>query len=124
MADTEIHIPRDLVPRVVRAGDDMRDEMLTELASQASANVHRILDQRIKRPTPYYETQIRTDTQVNDRTVHDSGVVYGPWLEGVSERNRRSRFKGYHAFAQGAAELRGQMDAIVAPIVTKHVGRI
>ena len=30
--------------------------------------------------------------------VHDSNVVYGPWLEGVSSRNQRSRFKGYHMF--------------------------
>jgi len=26
------------------------------------------------------------------------GVVFTPWLEGVSRRNERSRFKGYHLF--------------------------
>lgn len=121
MAATEVRIPPELITRAVRAGDRMRDEMVTELASQASANVHRILDQRIKRPTPYYETQVRTDAQVDDRTVHDSGVIYGAWLEGISERNRRSTFKGYAAFARGAAELRGQVDTIVQPIVRRHL---
>jgi len=30
--------------------------------------------------------------------IHDSGVVYGPWLEGTSARNQTTRFKGYAQF--------------------------
>ncbi len=30
--------------------------------------------------------------------VDDGGVIYGPWLEGTSNRNKTTRFKGYAAF--------------------------
>jgi hypothetical protein len=38
-------------------------------------------------------------------TIHDSRVVYGPWLEGVSSRNQRSRFKGYRMFRNAKQRL-------------------
>lgn len=44
--------------------------------------------------------------------VHDSNVVYGPWLEGVSSRNERSRFKGYAMFRLGAQQLERDVSAI------------
>jgi hypothetical protein len=57
----------------------------------------------------YYQSQIHTERQVADAVIiTDTPVVYGPWLEGVSERNmivfphRRNppprRFPGYHTF--------------------------
>jgi hypothetical protein len=42
------------------------------------------------------QSEIVTSTlQYGDILVHDP-VVYGPWLEGTSKRNRSTRFKGYH----------------------------
>lgn len=38
-------------------------------------------------------------------SVHDSGIVYGPWLEGVGSRNLTSRFKGYHTFRKVRDEI-------------------
>jgi hypothetical protein len=32
-------------------------------------------------------------------------VVYGPWLEGTSERNRSTRFKGYRLWRKTAQRL-------------------
>jgi hypothetical protein len=37
--------------------------------------------------------------------LHDSGVVYGPWLEGVGRRNKVSRFKGYSSFRKSLQDL-------------------
>lgn len=51
--------------------------------------------------------------------VHDSGVVYGPWLEGVSTRNQRSRFKGYAMFRNAYQQL----ERIKVAVVEKHVQR-
>ncbi len=51
--------------------------------------------------------------------IWDSGVVYGPWLEGVSSRNERSRFKGYGMFRKTNAALN-----IAAPrLLQKHINR-
>ena len=47
------------------------------------------------RATGHYQAEIVTSTLAfNDIRIHDP-VVYGPWLEGTSERNRSTRFKGY-----------------------------
>jgi hypothetical protein len=37
--------------------------------------------------------------------VTDSDVIYGPWLEGVSERNQAYRFPGYGAFRRASQQL-------------------
>lgn len=37
--------------------------------------------------------------------IHDSKVIYGPWLEGVSSRNQTSRFKGYAMFRKAHQQL-------------------
>lgn len=37
--------------------------------------------------------------------VHDSRVVYGPWLEGTTSRNQSTRFKGYAMFRQAYQDL-------------------
>ena len=55
--------------------------------------------------TGHYESQIQTERQVDDVSVNDSCVVYGPWLEGVSERNKATRFKGYHIFRRISDEM-------------------
>jgi hypothetical protein len=95
-------------------------EIRDELAAIAIADVHRTLDSRIQHPTPYYETQVTNDVHGNERWVHDRGVVYGPWLEGTSRRNRATRFRGYHAFALAEAATRNQMDAVIDRIVGRY----
>ena len=49
--------------------------------------------------------------------VHDRNVVYGPWLEGVSSRNKTRRFKGYFMFRKATA----QVEKKKKPVLKKHV---
>ncbi len=53
--------------------------------------------------------------------VHDNNVVYGPWLEGVSSRNDRTRFKGYRMFRNARQTLqriaKGVMNRRIAEAV-------
>ena len=56
--------------------------------------------------------------------IHDSGVIYGPWLEGVGSRNQTTRFKGYHMFRQAKGELERKIPAIVNRRVAQAVGRL
>lgn len=62
----------------------------------------------LKHPTGYYESHIVTDRSVGDIAVTDSGVIYGPWLEGVGSRNSTTRFKGYRTFRLAGQELNAQ----------------
>lgn len=100
------------------------DAAQREVAAAAQAEVHQILDQSIKRPTPYYETQITTSRLGPDVVVHDRGIVYGPWLEGVSERNRRTRFKGYAAFRRSAQRTQARVPELVAVVYRRMLSRL
>lgn len=102
--------------RAEAAVEDFLDDARQVVAARASNYVHEILDRDIRNPTPYYETQVTVDNAVEDLTrVHDRGIVYGPWLEGVSEKNQTTRFKGYSAFARATKQVEAEVPELIAP---------
>ena len=56
--------------------------------------------------------------------ISDSGVVYGPWLEGVSSRNQASRFKGYALWRRTRDKLQGLAHQILLHHVNKAIARL
>lgn len=48
--------------------------------------------------TGNYRRNLSTQVKRLNASVDDGGVIYGPWLEGVSSRNQSTRFKGYSSF--------------------------
>ena len=110
--------------RIAEMIPHMIGEMMSTLAMQGFADVHQNLDQHIQFPTPYYETQVMIQPMGDDLVVHDRGIVYGPWLEGVSQRNQTTRFKGYHSFRKAADELRRKAAPLLQPIVDRWAQRM
>jgi hypothetical protein len=110
--------------RARRIIDDFLDEAKWVVGSQGLANVQVILDRRIRFPTPYYETQVMVQRRADDVAVHDRGIIYGPWLEGVGSRNRTTRFKGYHSFRQATQELDKQVPRLVADAAARATRRL
>ena len=51
--------------------------------------------------------------------LHDSNVIYGPWLEGVGSRNETTRFKGYAMFRNAPEQLQREARGILQ----KHMRR-
>jgi hypothetical protein len=51
--------------------------------------------------------------------ISDSGVVYGPWLEGVSSRNQSSRFRGYSIFRR----TKDTLERISGEVVDHYIRR-
>lgn len=100
------------------------DEAKREVAAQGLADVHQVLNENIKFPTPYYETQIISQRMATDQVVHDRGIVYGPWLEGVSTRNQTTRFKGYHAFRNAKNNLVGKWPPLAEHVLQKYLPRM
>ncbi|CAL9351800.1 hypothetical protein SUDANB1_00475 [Streptomyces sp. enrichment culture] len=83
--------------RAARAMDEACDDARQDISSYAEERVLVGTSGSFKTRTPYYETRIET-TNVSSEVdlVHDNGVIYGPWLEGVGSRNYpATRFKGY-----------------------------
>ncbi len=101
-------------------------EAVWDVASQGLSEVHQILNERIQNPTPYYETQLVIERVGPGAValVHDRGIVYGPWLEGTSERNRTTRFKGYKAFRLARQRVKARVPQLVERALQRYVIRL
>lgn len=87
------------------------------VAMDANSEVHYLMNATFRNPTPYYETQVTIERRVDQVAVHDRGIIYGPWLEGTSSRNRTTRFKGYANFRRATQAVQARVHATVAGIV-------
>lgn len=101
--------------------DRMLASAVAEVADYTKYEVLTQLGEVLVNPTGYYESQI-ADTPVSPflHRVHDNGVIYGPWLEGISSRNQTTRFKGYHTFRI----VKNRMAQKTTAVVNAHFARI
>lgn len=107
------------LPRLI---DRALNDAQREVAQDALAQVQFNLDRSIRQPTPYYETQITMQNVAEDIVVHDRRIVYGPWLEGTSERNRTTRFKGYASFRRARQTTQARVPQLVNAVMRRMLG--
>ena len=107
-------IPGMMVDRLVT---DINDE----LADYGLFLLQMRLDRVLQNPTGYYQSRLRIDRMGTDRTITDSNIVYGPWLEGTSFRNQATRFKGYHSFRTVGRQLDQKKVELARPIVDRFI---
>lgn len=78
------------------------------------------LNASIRHQTPYYTTQIRKQEITPTRyRIHDSDVLYGPWLES-GEYTPRTRFPGYFSQERAEAEVKGKRSTIARRILRRY----
>lgn len=108
-----------LVQRYTQAGGE-------EVARWGEQEVHRVLEQVLRHPTGYYQSQVRVTRVSNDSfAITDGGVVYGPWLEGVGSRNFPvTRFRGYGTFRRVAKRVEQRADRTFAQVFRQIQGRL
>lgn len=107
--------------RALAETEIMTIDIEREIAQGAVNKVHQRLGQVLQHPTGYYESQVRTERATSGVTVTDGGVIYGPWLEGVSSRNQTTRFKGYGVFREVSQEIKRGAEVEANVIAAKHV---
>jgi hypothetical protein len=110
--------------RARAAVDAYQDDAKRQVAQEGVNEVHVTLGAVLRNPTGYYESQIVTDRQSEVWTVTDGGVVYGPWLEGVSSRNNSTRFKGYATFRRVAQRLNNRAGSLAEQVLPKYLRRM
>lgn len=99
---------------------DFLDATTRDLADLGLNEVQSRLRSVLKDPTGHYMSKVTTDRASTDRVeITDNGVIYGPWLEGTSSRNKTTRFKGYSTFRRTVQWLEGQVDNVAGT----HLGR-
>lgn len=92
-----------------------------DVAQEAYDLVRQRLNQVLKHPTGYYESRVMVSNQSSGVAVSDGGVIYGPWLEGTSSRNDRTRFKGYHTFRQVLQQMDKKAENIAEQSISQAV---
>ena len=92
--------------------DDYMKANLDRIGDLAEDAVQQELDVVLVNPTGFYRSQIKAERRTGtgrthyDVVVHDSGVVYGPWLAGTGSRNAPvTRFKGYTHWRKAAQRI-------------------
>lgn len=96
---------------------NINDAIAQEGVNRVKTYLHRVL----RNPTGYYESNIMVDRRTIYRGITDNNVVYGGWLEGVTERNRATRFKGYRTFRYVKQTLDRDSVRIAQPYVDAYV---
>jgi hypothetical protein len=99
----------DAEREVAQAGHDMAQSQLRGV---------------LRQPTGFYQSRVVVDRSAGDPRIHDSGVVYGPWLEGTGSRNRTTRFKGYRTFRIVRQRLQGRASQIAERVLPRYLGRM
>lgn len=106
-----------------KAMADFADEIELELAQYTANEVQAEVKRVTQHDTGYYARNIVTERQQDDLAVTDSGVVYGPWLEGVASRNKRSRFKGYSIWRRTIQRMQDEAVPFAEKRLPKYLGR-
>lgn len=77
-----------------------------------------------KASTGNYRRHLHATSSGMEGRLTDSGVVYGPWLEGVGSRNATTRFKGYASFRRVGQWMNSVAKKVLAAHVSKAVREI
>lgn len=81
------------------------DEVKKDIAQEGVNRLRSFAMNKSGRATGRYQSEIQTSNLAfNDIRISDP-VVYGPWLEGSSNRNSSTRFKGYRLWRKTAQVL-------------------
>lgn len=104
---------------------EYEEDVAEALADKGEEMVLSRLGHVLRHPTGYYESHIDTrPIGVHRYEVHDSGIVYGPWLEGTGSRNSPvTIFPGYHTFSVIKEQLKRKRSGIARRILRQHRSR-
>ncbi|UVS81843.1 hypothetical protein [Actinokineospora sp. UTMC 2448] len=90
--------------RGVQVVEDYTAAVELAVADDAAQRWRAGLRGRVRSGTGYYVDHITVDLTTGDPAVTDGGVVYGPWLEGVGDRNASTGWPGYGQRRQAAQQ--------------------
>jgi hypothetical protein len=102
------------------------DAAVREISKVGHDDVGKELIRVIKKPTGFYESNIRYERIDKLKSlVHDNNVIYGPWLEGKGSRNYPvTRFKGYKTFQRMTRPLQQKAVAIAVGVLPEYLRRL
>jgi hypothetical protein len=108
--------------RMTRDAENYAHDVASALADSAKDTWLNNLNSRLRHQTPYYTTRIKKRELTPTRyKIHDSGVVYGHWLEGTGSRNAPvTIFPGYWSRRDAEAEMQRKRANIGRRILRRY----
>lgn len=108
--------------RMQRWAEQYSEDVASAIADSSKDVWLHNLDSRLRHQTPYYTTRIRKRELSPTRyEIHDSGVVYGHWLEGTGSRNAPvTRFPGYWSLRDAKADMKTKRGNIARRILRRY----
>lgn len=102
------------------------DDAREQIAQFGEEHVLTLMGAAFRHPTGYYESRIITERVAADSSrVHDQGIVYGPWLEGVGSRNSPvTRFPGYWHWKRTKALVAARGPQIADRLLQRYLPRM
>lgn len=103
------------------------DAVKRAVAEEAERKWQANMTASFKHPSspPHYQSKINITRREADLVVSDgypgSGVLYGPWLEGVGSRNATTRFKGYFSMRKAANSIAQKASSVAKPIIDRFI---
>jgi len=100
-----------------------------EVASYAEWQWQMNMTSSFRHPSepPRYQSHINIAKRDGHLVVNDgypgSGLLYGPWLEGVGSRNATTRFKGYFSMRRAANAVAQKTASIAKPIIDAFISK-
>lgn len=109
--------------RAQRAADRACDDAREDIAEFAEEYALALMGAAFRHPTGYYESRVITERVTADTSrVHDQGVIYGPWLEGVGSRNSPvTRFPGYFHWRRTKQVVKTAGPVMAERAVARHL---
>lgn len=126
MADVDVRFEGPLFDGRAQAAMPLIADAVAEgLGKEGKRRVLVGLDGTLRRPTGFYRSRVALYGPVGGQArVHDSMVIYGPWLEGTGSRNRTTRFKGYRNFRNATQTLQAAAVPLAENIIAQHLHRL
>lgn len=101
------------------------DDALVTAGEELRSEIERRLKNVLVNPTGRYQRAISVHVRADSlMEITDTGIVYGPWLEGTDSRNRTSRFKGYATFRKSRDAFEDRATKIAEGELERAVGRL
>lgn len=98
--------------RAIKIFNDFARDAEKDIAKDTLRDIKRRFHVHFRHPTGRYESNVHISSAGSGTEINDRGIVYGPWLEGISKKNRTTRFRGYHSFEDAAAQADNNADEI------------
>jgi len=119
---------RRLTRAVSEAVRDLTSEAETflndRLRPQSGGGVYKNIGVAEGGSTGNYRRNISTHMRQLNALISDGGVIYGPWLEGISSRNATTRFKGYSSFRRAAQFAQEKSNRVFRAYISTYVRNV